>query len=293
MTNVAFLGLGVMGMFMAEHLVDNKYIVHAFNRTTEKSNALKKKKGDNVIVASTVLDAVEKADKYVVAMMFDYDNLKNNIFNDPMVMKAMASKSLIMMMTIGVEYSLEANEICSKNNIKYYECPVLGTNTVAQAGKLQLLLGAEEGDKELEALLHCFGPTIRYLDSCPKAMQIKLALNNLVIGLTSVYGTSLAMVERAGIEPDLLHDIVKGGQFHFGYMDLKGPRFLERNYKNPNFSVDGVLKDVSLIEEEAKRLGVGTSVLAGVKDLAKETVEKGPSSGGDDFAEIYEILNPK
>lgn len=287
-----------MGRPMVERLVNRGYIVHVYNRTLSKAEILREELGnERVIVEKTPLDAIVAADKFIVFMMFDFASLCSVLLHDEQAMQALKNKTLLQMMTIGVDESIKAAEIVEGFQAHYVECPVLGTNTVAQDGKLQVLVGlseeqwqqCNEGERTLEHVLSSFG-TVYRIGERPKAMQMKLNFNMVIGSLTSTFANSVAMVERQGNDIDLFMNVLRNSAFYFKYMDFKLPRMLQRNYNDPNFTVNGFLKDITVIRKEAQSLGVYDGVLSSLVDMAQETVDR--TGGNDDFISIYEVMNP-
>ena len=80
--------------------------------------------------------------------------------------------------------------------------------------------------------------------------------------------------------------IVKNGPFMNPYWDFKAPRMFDRNYSEPNFSNKLLLKDVNLMIEETKRLGIFNSSIEGAQKLVQRALDLG--YGEDDLAALYE-----
>lgn len=79
------------------------------------------------------------------------------------------------------------------------ETPVLGSNTVAAAGKLQMLVSGNKSvvDQHQDVLTKL--GTVRFVsDEIGKSSSLKLALNQLVCQTVASFSVSLAMVEKEG-----------------------------------------------------------------------------------------------
>jgi 3-hydroxyisobutyrate dehydrogenase-like beta-hydroxyacid dehydrogenase len=293
--HVAFFGLGLMGNPMARHLAIKGHIIHLYNRTKSKVEELQQKLGsDKVIIADTAADAIKGAEKYVITMMFDLESLKQTILEDKDAIQALRGKTLIQCQTIGAQESIDLAKQIQNAGAFFIECPVLGHNKIAEEAKLQVLLGASQqqrDDPDLKSILESWG-IIRYVGETPKAIQLKLSMNHLVLSLTSCFSNSLAIVQKSGIDTDLYFDIIKNSNFHFKYIDIKMPRMLEHKYEEPNFTTEGAAKDAHLIHEEVKRLGIYQGITKALEDLNQKTIEK---LGKEvDMAAVHEInMNPK
>jgi 3-hydroxyisobutyrate dehydrogenase-like beta-hydroxyacid dehydrogenase len=293
MVTVAHLGLGLMGTPMATHLVNKGFNVHVYNRTQSKvDDLIKKLDTDNITNAKTPCDAVRAAEKYVITMMFDLVSLENTILNDTLVLDALKGKTIIQCQTIGAEESIILKTKLNQHGIDFIECPVLGHNKIAEAAKLQVLIGATVNQMQDPVVTEIFSAwgTPKYIGESPKAIQLKLSMNHLVLSLTSCFSNSLSMVEQSGINPEIYMDCANNSMFHFKYMDIKYPRFRDGNYAEPNWSTDGARKDAGLILKEVQRLGVYDGIMKGVDELMEKTVEK---VGGDlDMSAMHRVNNP-
>lgn len=291
--HIAFFGLGLMGYPMAEHLLKAGHMVHLFNRSKSKSETLFSKYPKNAIIASTPKDALSKEVKYVITMLFDYNSLKDTLLTND-VKPLLKDKIWINMMTISSRESKELDETTKECGGLFIEAPVLGTNTVAQAGKLQILIGCSKLEFEQLKQAGILDPlgALFYIGDKPKAIKMKLCFNLVVGSLTAVFANAVAMVEKEDLSIETYMEIMRSSAFYFKYMDLKLPRMLNRKYENPNFTTSGLLKDFGLILEEAKSAGVYEGLVQEMKAIIEKTVKQSKTKGDGDFASIYEIMNP-
>ncbi len=282
---IAFLGTGLLGYPMAERLVLQGHPVVAYNRTREKALPLAEK---GARVANTVNDAVTQAE-VVVLVLTDYPAIQQVLdMNGEGV--PVQGKTVIQMSTILTRESLALKAWVEKRGGQYLEAPVLGSRPEAREGRLQILVGGTTAVLEtVRPILQVWGP-IYHLGEVGQAAAVKLALNQLIASLLSAFSTSLAMVRRAGADVEVFMDILRHSKLYAPTFDKKLPRLLERNFDNPNFPTRHLLKDVSLIEEQARSLGVNTRLIEAVRQIIEEALQKGWVD--TDYSSIYNAIDP-
>jgi 3-hydroxyisobutyrate dehydrogenase len=288
--HIAFFGLGTMGEPMAEKIAQSgKFVLHVWNRSAAKAENFQQKYKDVVVVARTPKEAVESSNRYLLTMLFDYEAIKDTLFSSQSI--SLEDKVLIQLATVSVEQSKDLDERTRKAGGIFVESPVLGSNKVAQEGKLQVLLGCSKDifqQIEQTGVLNPLGDLF-HIGEKPKATHIKLCLNFLVGSLTSSLATALALVQKNDLDVQQFLQIVQNSQFYFKYIDVKAPRMISHDYSNANFTLDGLLKDFIFIEQQAQDSGVNTLLVHTIRQLLEQTKEK---SGGDlDFAAVYELMN--
>ena len=285
-TSIALLGIGLMGRAMAEKLLAARYSVTAYNRTREKALAL-------IELGAKVVDQPEEAiesGECILLMLADERAIRETLLS-PRSKRQLRGKSVIQMGTIGPGEShlLQAEVFASGGG--YLEAPVLGSIAQIQAGELIVMVGAEpEQFDRWKGLLTTFGPDPKLIGPVGSAAALKLALNQLIGSLTTAFSLSLAMVLKEGIPADTFMRILRRSALYAPTFDKKLGRMLERDLRAPSFPGRLMLKDIKLVEEEARTLGLQTYALEGIRQALERAVEMG--FGDDDYSAVYNAINP-
>ncbi len=283
---VAFLGTGLMGRPMAEQLLLAGHQVHVYNRTREKALPLAEKGAG---VWATPEEAVSAAEA-VLLMLSDFAAIREVLLR-PEVLSRLQNRTVIQMGTILPEESLQLREIVREKEGNYLEAPVLGSIPQAQAGELIVMVGATENAfRRWKPLLSCFGREVYHVGKVGQAATLKLALNQLIASLTSAFSLSLGMVLRSGIDVELFMDILRKSALYAPTFDKKLPRMLKRDFERPNFPTKHLLKDVRLVEQTARHLGLETAGIEGVRKIIQTALEMG--WGDADYSSLYNAVNP-
>ncbi len=283
---VAFLGTGLMGRPMAERLLQAGYRLHVYNRTPEKALPLEEK---GARLWPLPEQAVREAEM-IVLMLSDFAAIEAVLLREELL-KQLAGKTVIQMGTILPEESRRLQEIVLERGGNYLEAPVLGSIPQAKSGELIVMVGGDEAlFQRWRKLLACFGSEVHLVGEVGKAATLKLALNQLIASLTAAFSLSLGMVLRSGVEVELFMSILRNSALYAPTFDKKLPRMLKRDFDRPNFPTKHLFKDVKLVEETARRLGLETAGVEGVRHIIEKALQMGWSE--TDYSSLYNAVNP-
>jgi 3-hydroxyisobutyrate dehydrogenase len=283
---VSFIGTGLMGRPMAERLLAPGYEVTVYNRMREKAEPLAAK---GARIAATSREAVA-AGEAVVFMVQDGGAVRD-LLTEGGSFPDLAGKTVIQMSTIAPSESVALADDVHKAGGDYLEAPVLGSVPQAAEGSLLVMVGGEPGQLERWGdLLRRFGPEPRLIGPVGHAATLKLAMNQLIGSLAAGFSLSLGMVRRKGIDVETFLEVLRQSAFHAATFDRKLPQMLARDFSNTNFPAALLLKDLDLVGSEARRLGLDTTALQGVRDVVNRAVEAG--KGREDYAALYSVIDP-
>lgn len=286
MPKLVLLGTGLMGRAMAEKLLAAGYGLTVYNRTRERAQPLAE-------LGARVVDRAYKAieaGECIILMLADEAAIRETLLT-PRSKKSLRGKTVIQMGTIGPGESqlLQAEVFGSGGD--YLEAPVLGSAPQIEAGELIVMVGGEpEQYDRWKELLALFDPEPKFVGSVGSAAAMKLALNQLIGSLTTAFALSLAMVLSAEIPAETFMQVLRSSALYAPTFDKKLSRMLERDFRNPNFPGRLMLKDMRLIEEEARKIGLHVEAVKGVRQAMEQAVEMG--FGEDDYSAVYNAVNP-
>ncbi len=281
--NVALIGIGLMGQALGEHLIAEGVSLSVFNRTPEKVKNLKQL---GAAVYKSAQAAVEKND-YCLLMLSDAAAINDVL--DSIAPAAFNNKLFIQMGTIAPEQSCSMAKRIESFRGHYLECPVLGSLPEARTGTLILMAGGEETDFDHALpLLNLIGNNPRHIGKVGQGATVKLAMNQLIAGLTASFALSLALVQKNGIATEPFMNIVRESALYAPTFDKKLDRMLQQDYANPNFPTKHLAKDVTLFLEVAASMGLDVSGLEGVDKLLAKTLKQGLAN--TDYSALYSAI---
>ncbi|RUR75324.1 NAD(P)-dependent oxidoreductase [Chlorogloeopsis fritschii PCC 9212] len=281
---VAFLGTGLMGLPMAQKLLEANVELIAYNRTPEKLEPLKAAGAE---VVTKPYQAIRAAD-CVILMLTNAAAIYSVLLSDRSS-QAVAGRSIIQMGTITPTESREIRDAVVAAGGEYIEAPVLGSIPEAKAGNLIVMVGArqEQYQRYLE-LFKYFGPEPLLVGSVGTAAALKLGLNQLIASQTAAFALSLSFVQRYGIDVDALMYVLRQSALYAPTFDKKLARMLDGNYANPNFPTKHLMKDIDFFIDEAKTVGLNVSSIEGVRKVLDMAIKM--SFAHEDYSSIFAAI---
>lgn len=274
---VAVLGLGTMGSAMAERLREAGLDLSVWNRSGKRAEPFR---GSGARVAETAADAVRGADA-VVTMLFDAHAVRAVMAG---ALHALPEGAIWMQSsTVGTVAAAEFARTARDAGVSFVDAPMLGTADPARKGALTALLAG--GDAAVAALAPVLDAvssrTLRVGDAAPAASALKLAANAWIATITAGIGQSLTIAEHLGVDPGLLLRALDGTAPDSPYAQMKGSEVLAGRF-DPQFEVQGLLKDVRLARDETPR--ISHALLNALDELYSEAADAG--GGGEDIAAV-------
>lgn len=283
---IGLIGTGLMGQALAQHLLEENQSLLVYNRSPEKSEELRERGAD---VAASAQQLVEQCE---ICLLFLTDADAIHMVLDAISPAAFKDTLLIQMGTIAPEESRNIAERVRKQKGRYLECPVLGSLPEARSGKLILMAGGSKQDFDTALpLLELIGNEPQHIGDIGQGATVKLAMNQLISGLTASFALSLALVEKEGIETEQFMKIVRDSALYAPTFDKKLSRMLDRDFDNPNFPTKHLAKDTRLFLTVAEELGLDTSALQGIETLLQKTLDMGLDN--TDYSAIMAAVSPK
>jgi len=201
-----------------------------------------------------------------------------------------ARRGLIVadMSTISPIVSQKIGKAFEATGVTMLDAPVSGGEKGAIDGALSIMVG---GDKAVfERVLPIFqamGKTITLLGPLGFGGFTKLANQIIVAVNLTALAEALTLGKKAGLDRDLLLTALAGGLAGSKCLEQKRPNYLANTY-NPGFKIDLHYKDLGLIMESARALGVPLPATAVVQELFNALRVKG--RGGLDHSGVITLL---
>lgn len=284
---VAFLGTGLMGLPMAQRLLDGNIELIVYNRSLEKLAPLQ---AVGVEIAKHPHEAIS-ACECVILMLTNAAAIRSVLFSESS-RKQLAGRTVIQMGTITPTESKAIRDEVIAAGGDYLEAPVLGSIPEAQSGKLIIMVGGTpEQFEQWSKLLQYFGSEPVLIGSVGSAAAVKLALNQLIASLSTAFALSLSFVQRQGIEVELFMQILRNSALYAPTFDKKLQRMRDRDYSKPNFPTKHLLKDTDLFITEARSTNLNVSSIEGVRNILEVAVNTGLAEA--DYSALFSAVNPE
>ncbi len=249
---IGFIGLGVMGKRMAINIVKNGFDVTVSDLVKEAVDELV-----GMGAKSEVLGCDLAKDKDVI-----FTSLPNSAIVEGVILGkngvlegAKEGAIIVDLSSITPKTIQNIAKRAEAKGVTVLDAPVSGGAIGAEKGTLSIMVG---GDKEkfemVLPVLNCIGTKVNHVGAVGAGDTVKL-VNNLLLGVNMVaVSEALALGVKAGIEPEILYNIIKESSGSSYALTAKYENFIaKRNFK-PGFMVDLQYKDLQLAVDTAKDL---------------------------------------
>lgn len=281
---IGFLGTGLMGQPMVIRLLEKNHRVTVFNRTKSKLQPL-------IAAGAKAADSaaeVVRQTECTILMLSDAAAIAQTLLSEPA--NCLSDRTIIQMGTIAPTESQSICDAVVAAGGEYLEAPVLGSIPQVKTGKLLVMVGSTKAQFDrYSELLKCYSPEPMYVGEVGTASAMKLALNQLIAGLTSTFALSLGLVQQQGVDVEQFMEVVRQSALYAPTFDKKLDRMCERNFAEPNFPTKHLLKDTNLFLTQAEKLGLDTSSLEGIKQVIERAIALGLAE--QDYSSIYSAIN--
>ena len=260
MSDVAFLGLGVMGYPMAGHLGRGGHTVVVYNRTAAKARAWVAEHGG--ASAATPREAAAGRD-FVFACVGNDDDLRSVTLGPAGAFAGMKRGAIFIdHTTASADVARELHAEAAKLGLGFVDAPVSGGEAGAKNGALTVMCGGAEADySRAEPIIAAYAKSCRRMGG-PGAGQLTKMVNQICIaGLVQGLAEGLHFAGRAGLDRQLVVDVISKGAAQSWQMDHRHKTMIAREF-DFGFAVDWMRKDLGICLDEARRNGARLPVAA-------------------------------
>jgi 3-hydroxyisobutyrate dehydrogenase len=292
MARIGFIGLGNMGLPMAQNLIKAGHQVEGVDVTTAATDKLKASGGT---VVETAKNAAARAD--VVITMLPAGQHVREVYLGPngIVENANAGTLLIDCSTIDVQTARDVAAAAEAKGLLMLDAPVSGGVGGATGGTLTFMVGgSERAFQRGLSILEKMGKTIVHAGGSGNGQAAKIC-NNMILGVSMIaVSEAFVLAEKLGLDSQKLFDISSksSGQCWSmtTYCPVPGPvptSPANRDYQ-AGFTAAMMLKDLKLAQEAAKAAGAATPMGAGASAVYQAYADSGEA--GKDFSGIVQFL---
>jgi len=284
----AVIGLGLMGSEIALRLKRQGVEVTCWNRGAEGARAARER---GLPMTETAAAAIAAAD-LMLLVLSDADAIREAVLDPPDAAQALSGRIVVQMGTIGPGESRAIAARVESLGARYLEAPVLGSLPEVREGRLIIMAGGDP------ALFDQCLPVLRDLSRDPQLIggigagaALKLAMNQLIAGLTATFSLSLGLVRAEGIDVAQFMTLLRGSALHARTFDKKLDKYLSHDYGAANFPLKHLLKDVRLFREVAEQVGLDIALLGALESTCERAQALG--YGDQDYSALYEAISPQ
>eukprot|EP00042_Codosiga_hollandica_P022190 m.80518 g.80518 ORF g.80518 m.80518 type:complete len:298 (+) comp50692_c0_seq1:94-987(+) len=274
MLRVGWVGVGVMGLSMAGHLLAAGYPLQVYTRTRAKAQSLIDK---GAVWADNVSTLAAKSD--IVFSIVGFPSDVKSVSED--VIASMSEGGIYVDMTTS-EPSLATAifESAKAKGIATIDAPVSGGDIGAKNATLSIMVGGEsDAIGRVMPLFEKMGKNIRHMGAAGAGQHTKMV--NQILIATNMIGVceGLLYARKAGLDLDATIAAVGAGAAGSWSINNLGPRIVQRNF-DPGFFVEHFIKDLGIALSECKRMGLSVPGLALAHQLYVAVQAQGYAKNG-------------
>ena len=285
---VGFVGLGIMGAFMAGNLLEAGHELVVHNRTRTKAERLAQR---GARAADSPREVAEGSD-VIITMLPGPPQVEEVVAGDGGLLEGAREGSLIIdMSTSSPILAQELARAARNKSVGMLDAPVSGGDVGARDGTLSIMVGGEVDDFErARPLFRVMGETVVHVGGVGAGQVVK-ACNQIVVALViEAIAEALVLGSKAGVDPDRVVEVLSGGLASNKVLEVKGEKFLSHEFA-PGGKVEYHRKDLGIALEAGREYEVTLPVAAFVDQMFGVLEAKG--RGGWDHSALLTLLEER
>jgi len=296
LSNIGFIGLGIMGRPMATHL---QAAGHKLFLNTRSSVPAEMIAAGGVACASA--KDVASQSEIIITMLPDTPDVEKVLFGVGGVAEGLTQgKIVIDMSSISPTETKTFAKRINDFGCLYYDAPVSGGEVGAKAASLTIMIGGpEDAFDRVKPLFELMGKNITLVGGNGDGQTTKVA-NQIIVALTiEAVGEALLFASKAGADPAKVRAALMGGFANSRILEVHGQRMIDRTF-NPGFRIALHQKDLNLALSGARELGVSLPNTATAAELFNACVANGGAAWDHsamvralELLAAHEIAQPK
>ncbi len=261
---VGFIGLGIMGKPMSKNLVKAGYTLVVRDSNTQNEAELVEL---GATTAKTPKEVAEQCD-VIITMLPNSPHVKEVALGENGIIEgAKPGTVLIDMSSIAPLASREIHQALTEKGINMLDAPVSGGEPKAIDGTLSVMVGGDKAifDRYYD-LMKAMAGSVVHTGDIGAGNVTKLA-NQVIVALNiAAMSEALTLATKAGVNPDLVYQAIRGGLAGSTVLDAKAPMVMDRNFK-PGFRIDLHIKDLSNALDTSHGIGAQLPLTATVMEM--------------------------
>ena len=271
MSNIGFIGLGIMGKPMAAHLIKGGHTLFLNSR----SGVPLELTAAGGIACDSAKQVAERSE-IIILMLPDTPDVEKVLFGQQGVVNGLAAgKTVVDMSSIS---PLETKKFAKKINdlgCEYVDAPVSGGEVGAKNAALTIMVGGTEATfDKVKSIFDLMGKNITLVGGNGDGQTCKVA-NQIIVALNiEAVGEALLFASKAGADPAKVRQALMGGFAASRILEVHGERMIKRTF-DPGFRIELHQKDLNLALAGARAMGMSLPNTATAQELFNSCVANG------------------
>lgn len=291
MNNIGWIGTGVMGASMCQHILekDPETEVYVYNRTKSKAEPLIE---HGAIWCDSVAEVAQNSSTIFTIVGYPKDVKQVVLGEDGVLKHTKSGTTLVEMTTSKPALAEKISKIALEKGIQTLDAPVSGGDTGAKEGTLAIMVGGdEEAFRDIKPVLELFGKNIAYMGGAGKGQHTKMS-NQILIASTMIgVVESLLYAAKAGMDMNEVIEVIGKGAASSWSINNLGTRIAEADF-DPGFFIKHFVKDMRIALDEARRMNLSMPGLALAEQFYTAAMAMGHENlGTQGLYKVFERIN--
>jgi 3-hydroxyisobutyrate dehydrogenase and related beta-hydroxyacid dehydrogenases len=277
MKKIGFIGIGVMGGPIVNHILNAGYEVFGYSRTKIK---VQEQITNGMNWCDTTSDVVKNTDIIFTMVGFPADVEEVYLDSDGLLANSTPNQIFIDLTTSQPTLAKKIAQIATEKSAFALDAPVTGGDVGAKNGTLAMMVGGDKNAFEIvKPILELFTNKIFYFGSAGNGQHAKMANQTVIASNLVGMAEGLAYAETAGLDMESMLEILCNGAAGSWQLTNNGPKALVDDF-NPGFFSKHFLKDMKIALSEAETLGLKLPSLKTTASSFEEIVADGDGDLG-------------
>jgi 3-hydroxyisobutyrate dehydrogenase-like beta-hydroxyacid dehydrogenase len=286
MANLGFLGLGLMGYPMARNLLCAGHKVALWSNSSVKARQLSEAEGG--VFCQTPREVAEQAECIFLCVGDTAMSRQVILGADGLIEGAKAGSVVADASTIGPSESRKIGEALKAKGVDFLDAPCTGSTPGAEGGTLTFMIGGrEEVFQRVKPYFEPMGKRLYYCGGPGMGLQAKLSQNLVLSNILMAFNEGMVLAVKGGMDPQLMLEILDNSAARSGLISYKAPFVFRRDFQ-ANFAVKWMDKDIGLMLESGKELGVPLVLTGLTRQLFQTAIAAG--HGDEDICSTIKVL---
>ncbi|MDV2469790.1 NAD(P)-dependent oxidoreductase [Acinetobacter chinensis] len=258
-TQIAFLGMGLMGSRMATRLIQAGFNVTVWNRTLSACDSL-------IDMGAGLLDLKNIGQYPVILTCLADDQAVHSVFSQ--ISSSLNPGQIIVdFSSLSVDQTRQLAKQAAQSGVEWIDSPVSGGTAGAENGTLVIFAGGNPQSIERLALIYnVLSQRVTCMGETGTGQATKICNQLIVAANSTLIAEAVALAEKAGVDTRLLAPALAGGFADSKPFQILAPRMATHTFEPVQWKVQTLSKDlnnaVKLAAEYQLNIPVATTALS-------------------------------
>jgi 3-hydroxyisobutyrate dehydrogenase-like beta-hydroxyacid dehydrogenase len=245
---------------MAGHLAKANHVVRVYNRTSAKAQQWANQ--HNGTFGATPKEAAAQADIVLMCVGND-DDVRSVVYGEDGALAGMKKGAILVdHTTASADLARELGAACERAGVRFLDAPVSGGQAGAENGKLTIMVGGDPVTFDsAKDVLAVYAKAVTLMGRVGAGQLTKMVNQICIAGLVQALSEGLNFAQKAGLDADLVLDVISKGAAQSWQMENRG-KTMNADKFDFGFAVDWMRKDLSICLDEARRNGAALPITA-------------------------------